>query len=377
MGKHIPPPPDLQVNQRSGTFHRFLKEEEMYGGGNNNNHHHVFPVFLEENNNNNNQFQDDTTITSKQQLQLFGNLQAASGLDPVNYVGNEHVSTLRRPMKRCRESEDISSQQKLQISLNNNFYQEEVDRSAFIPNPNPVSTGLRLSYDDDEHNSCMTSTSVHGAAHPFVLSLGDNLRTEINRQKEELDQYIRIQEDHIAKGVREMKQRHMASFLSTIEKGASKKLREKDLEIENMNRKNRELVERINQVAVEAQSWQYRAKYNESVVNVLKNNLRQAIAQGADRLKEGCGDSEVDDAASSIIDQNNPRRIHGGSGNPSYGNHLGSKDQMTCRACKVKEVSVLLLPCRHLCLCNNCEGFVDACPICQSMKSGSVQVYMS
>ena len=85
-----------------------------------------------------------------------------------------------------------------------------------------------------------------------------------------------------------------------------KKLCEKDVEIEDINRKNRELVDRIKQAAVEAQNWHYRAKYNESVVNLLKNNLQHAISQGGDHVKEGFGDSEVDDeAASYYIDPNN------------------------------------------------------------------------
>lgn len=164
----------------------------------------------------------------------------------------------------------------------------------------------------------------------------------------------------------------MTSFLSAIEKGVGRKLREKELEIENMNRKNRELVERIKQVAVEAQSWHYKAQYNESVVNVLKSNLKQAIAQSADQVKEGCGDSEIDDAASSF-DHNVISSVLGKAG-------LGKgrlKEQMTCRACKRKEVSILLLPCRHLCLCKDCEGFIEVCPICQCMKSASVQVFIS
>ncbi|OMO80181.1 S-ribonuclease binding protein, SBP1, pollen [Corchorus olitorius] len=282
-----------------------------------------------------------------------------------------------RPNKRGRETEDIQRQQKLQISLNYNMCQEEADRSASIPNPNAVSTGLRLSYDDDERNSSVTSASgsmTQGQS--MILSLGDNIRSELDRQKEEFDQYIKIQEEHLTKGIRDMKQRHMASFLSAIEKGVSKKLREKDMELESMNRKNKELVERIKQVAAEAQNWHYRAKYNESVVNVLKSNLQQAISQGAEQGKEGFGDSEVDDAAS-YIDPNNFLSIPVGGSKSVSKNHQGMKEQMICRACKAKEVSILLMPCRHLCLCKDCDVFIKVCPVCQVMKTGGVPVYLS
>ncbi|KAF3771598.1 hypothetical protein EJ110_NYTH60059 [Nymphaea thermarum] len=39
--------------------------------------------------------------------------------------------------------------------------------------------------------------------------------------------------------------------------------------------------------------------------------------------------------------------------------------------------SVLLLPCRHLCLCSGCAAAVDTCPICKSTKTATVQVYLS
>lgn len=121
-------------------------------------------------------------------------VQAGCSVDPVNYFGNEHIGSMIQPNKRSREMEDISKQQRLQISLNYNVCQDDADRSASIPNRNPVSTGLRLSYDDDERNSSVTSASGSMNATPsIILSLGDNIRTELNRQQDELDQYIKLQ----------------------------------------------------------------------------------------------------------------------------------------------------------------------------------------
>ncbi|XVF02484.1 hypothetical protein REPUB_Repub04eG0179100 [Reevesia pubescens] len=336
-------------------------------GGNNSNP--VLPIFLDEN-----RLQYQTNASN--QLQLFGSLPAGCTIDPVNYFGNEHLAPMLRPNKRGRETDDIQRQQKLQISLNYNICKEEADRSASIPNPNAVSTGLRLSYDDDERNSSVTSASGSMTQGPsMIFSLGDNIRSKLDRQKEEFDQYIKIQEEHLTKGIRDMKQRHMASFLAAIEKGVSKKLREKDIELETMNRKNRELVERIKQVTTEAHNWHYRAKYNESVVHVLKSNLQQALSQGAEQGKEGFGDSEVDDAAS-YMDPNNFLSIPAAAKSVSR-NYNGMKEHMICRACKAKEVSVLLMPCRHLCLCKDCDELIRVCPVCQVMKTAGVQVYLS
>ncbi|XP_041015548.1 BOI-related E3 ubiquitin-protein ligase 1-like [Juglans microcarpa x Juglans regia] len=335
-------------------------------GGNNGNL--LLPAFLDEN-----RFQYQTNASN--QLQLFVSPPSGCNVDPINLFGNEHITPIVRPNKCGRETEDISRQQKRQISLNYYGCQDEADRSASILNPNPVSTGLRLSYDDDERNSSVTSASGSMTAAPsIILSLGDNIKTELDRQKEEFDHFIEIQEEQLTKGVRDMEKRHKASFLAAMEKGVSKKLREKDIEIENMNCKNREVAERIRRVAMEAQNWHYRAKYNESIVSVLKNNLQQAISQGAEQGKEGFGDSEVDDATS-YIDPNNYAGIPGGPAKSFLRNNLGLGH--ICRACNTKEVSILLMPCRHLCLCKECEGSIGVCPVCQLIKTASVEVYMA
>lgn len=100
-----------------------------------------------------------------------------------------------RPNKRGREADSISNiqrQQKLQISLNYNHNNISVREE--VPKENLVSTGLRLSYDDDERNSSVTSASGSiVAASPIFQSLDDSLLIDLHRQKDELDQFIKIQ----------------------------------------------------------------------------------------------------------------------------------------------------------------------------------------
>lgn len=333
----------------------------MLGGNSNNT---TAPFFLEENNL---QF----PANASNQLQLLGNLPVKFNCDPVNYLGIEHGTARLPSNKRGQETEAISRNLNLPISLNQTVCYDEADRPATFMSQNPVSTGLRLSYDDDERNSSISSASGSMCKLPSaVFSLNDNIRKELAQQKEEFDKYFKTQEEILAKGVAAIRQRHMASFLNAIERGMVKKLREKDFELENINRKNQELVEKVKQIATEAQNWCNRAKYNESVVNMLKNNLQQAML-GADHVKEGFGDSEIDDADSGIDPQNH-LSIAGGSGKNS-----SARTGMVCRACRAKEVSFLLMPCRHLCLCKDCDAFVNVCPVCRLFKNSSVQVYLS
>lgn len=157
--------------------------------------------------------------------------------------------------------------------------------------------------------------------------------------------------------------------LSCVEERILQKLREKEAEVEDINKRNIELEERMKQLSIEAGAWQHRAKCNENMINTLKYNLQQVVAQSKDS-KEGCGDSEVDDTASCC---------NGGA----IDFHLlvskenkDLKDSMICKVCRVNEVCMLLLPCRHLCLCKGCESKVSVCPLCQSSKFIGMEVYM-
>lgn len=326
----------------------------MLGGSNNNS---VVPVFVDEN-----LFHYPSNASN--QLQLFANVPGTCNVDPVNYSAREHNSPAFRSNKRPRETEANYMQKKLQISLNHNFYHDDSDHRSSIPNPHHVSTGLKLSYDDEERNSSITSASASMTLAPSIMSsFGDSITTELDRHKDEFERYIMIQEENMLKGMRDIRQRHMTSFLAAIEKGVDNKLREKQLEIETINRKNKELADRIKQVANEAQNWQYRAKYNESMVNILKTNLQQALAHGNDnQFKEGFGDTDVE------VSSNDPR---------NYAGLSNSVGKSCCKACRVKEVSVLVMPCRHLSLCKECDSFTSVCPVCQVVKTVSLEVYLS
>ncbi|KAK1433825.1 hypothetical protein QVD17_10742 [Tagetes erecta] len=310
--------------------------------------------------------QYDTTALP--QLKLFGKFPSGSAIDNINFVGNEQVMAPSRPVKRAREAGPVSTQRKLHVSLNNNFYQDDVGLTRNHMNQNHVSTGLKLSYEEDERNSSITSVNENlKTLHPAAHLLTNSIKLEMDRQKELIDHYIKVQEENFMKGVRELNQKHTALLINTLEKEVTKRLNEKDVEIVNMNRRNMELGLKIKQVATEAQSWHYRAKYNESVVNTLKNNIQQLLAQKPMQGKEGYGDSEVDDAASYT-------NVNDVLGNP---NQAFSVKPFNCKACNGKEVCVLLLPCRHLCLCKDCEVFVENCPVCQTMRTESVHVIMS
>ncbi|CAA2960443.1 Hypothetical predicted protein [Olea europaea subsp. europaea] len=320
-----------------------------------------FAVFVEDN-----RIQYDTN--SLPQLQLFRHVPIEFGDNAKNCIGNDKAPIGNRQIERAKKGEPVCRQLKVHLSLNNNFCPVDMGHIGTPLNANPVSTGIGCSSEKEQHISSVTSAGENMKDGLLGAPLSNSVEMEIDRWTKEFNQYIQLQEENIRKGVNELSRRHAISLLDAMEKQINRKLNEKELEMENMNRKNKELGDRIKQVAEDAQKWHYLAKYNESIVNVLKSNIQQLLAQGTSRAQEGSGESEVDDAVSCT----NHWEIVSGSGSEVPTNH-----RLKCRGCKGKEVSVLLFPCRHLCLCIDCEGFIDICPICQVVKTASVQVYMS
>lgn len=112
---------------------------------------------------------------------------------PVNYLDNKNGAPLFQPNK-CGKTTEAIPRQNLQFSLNNKICPDETDIKKNVLNQNHVSTGLRLSYDDEERNSSISSASGSMAAASSVFSsLSIDLKRELNQQEQELNQLIRTQ----------------------------------------------------------------------------------------------------------------------------------------------------------------------------------------
>lgn len=177
-----------------------------------------------------------------------------------------------------------------------------------------------------------------------------------------------VQSERLRQAVLDKVQSSQLQTISTVEEKVLQKLGEKETEMESINNKNRELEERMEQLSFEAGAWQQRARYNENMITALKFNLEQVYAQSRDS-KEGCGDSEVDDTASCCNGRSIDFHLLCKENNDM-------KEMMTCKACRVNEVCMVLLPCKHLCLCKDCERKFSFCPLCQSSKFIGMEVFM-
>ncbi|XP_072989899.1 probable BOI-related E3 ubiquitin-protein ligase 3 isoform X1 [Typha latifolia] len=226
-----------------------------------------------------------------------------------------------------------------------------------------VSTGLGLSLDD---RRVVTSSGES----PLLLlpMIDEDIDREVQRMDAEMDRFIKTQGEQLRRSILEKVQEKQLQTLASVEDRILRKIREKETEVDSINKKNLQLEEQMKQMAMEVGTWQQRAKYNESMINALKYNLEQVYAQSRDN-KEGCGDSEVDDTASCC---------NGGAIKLQLlsKENKDMKGSMACKVCKVNEACMLLLPCRHLCLCKDCENKLSFCPLCQSSKFIGMEIYM-
>ena len=142
---------------------------------------------------------------------------------------------------------------------------------------------------------------------------------------------------------------------------------EKEAEIEKAARRIAELEARAAQLTLEAQSWQVKARAQEAQAANLQAQLQQAMVgptnvNGGDKEGSGVGcNGDAEDAESAYVDPVSDRRVL----SPS------------CKMCRTRVATVVLLPCRHLCVCRECDDVVQACPLCLSMRTASIEVYLA
>jgi E3 ubiquitin-protein ligase BOI-like protein len=169
-----------------------------------------------------------------------------------------------------------------------------------------------------------------------------------------------------------------------VEEQLSLRIRDRELELERVNRRNLELEQRLKQMGMETHVWQSKAKSYEAMVAMLRANLNQALINQSKEQHvriEGYGDNEADDALSAHVDESDGAK-------KSRAMMLAMKETTSsappsadakryCRKCMAMEACILLLPCMHLCVCSDCQRDVEKCPICGSQRSACVEVYLS
>ncbi|KAK1440128.1 hypothetical protein QVD17_05953 [Tagetes erecta] len=194
--------------------------------------------------------------------------------------------------------------------------------------------------------------------------LGEDISMQIYQQQFEIDRFIHQHTEKMRSEIEANRRINSMRLISVADEGM-KRLKSKDDEIMKIGRLNRALEEKVKSLTVDNQIWQQMAETNEATANVLRRNLQQILTQIQQENDRGamvdddescCGSNYDDDDG---VEKNNNNK---------------NKKGRWCRNCGKEEFGVLLLPCRHLCICTVCESSINVCPICKSFKNATLHV---
>ncbi|KAG8094364.1 hypothetical protein GUJ93_ZPchr0012g21297 [Zizania palustris] len=206
------------------------------------------------------------------------------------------------------------------------------------------------------------STSGRSAA-----AVRDAFVSELRLQNAEIDARVRMECEQMRGALV-----HAASV------AVARRLRDKEAELEAARRRAAELEEHLWQANAKTQAWCVLARKNEAVAADLRATVdhllraRAAPAQAVEGFGESCpslpliAPAAVDDAQSCCF-ETNIAPTDDASSSPAA-------SKWSCKSCVEREAAVVLLPCRHLCLCKACEAKLDACPVCLTAKNASIPI---
>lgn len=210
---------------------------------------------------------------------------------------------------------------------------------------------------------------------PQSMALSQTIVASDDKQRQEIDHYIRIENERFRLLLKEQRRQQLALLLRGVETKALPILRQKDEEIEQATKKSMELEEFLKKLVAENQEWQRLAQVNEAIVISLSNTIEQIRENAA----SNCFDNHAEDAESSCEVN---RETETGDGNRCLADdNINEERKATktstptklCGGCNSRNSCILFLPCRHLCSCKPCEAFLDFCPVCQTAKKASIE----
>ncbi|KAJ0249381.1 BOI-related E3 ubiquitin-protein ligase 3 [Hirschfeldia incana] len=203
-----------------------------------------------------------------------------------------------------------------------------------------------------------------------LLFLGQDLSSNIQHHSLDIDRLISNHVEIMRMEIEEKRNTQSRKIKEAIEQGLMKTLRAKDEEINHIGKLNLFLEQKVKSLYVENQIWRDVAQTNEATVNALRSNLQQVLAD-VERREEPTAAEDTQSCCGNNDEGDFDERWR------LVGEAQDTITRTMCRSCGKGEASVLLLPCRHMCLCTVCGSSLNTCPVCKSPKNASLHVNLS
>lgn len=157
--------------------------------------------------------------------------------------------------------------------------------------------------------------------------------------------------------MQERRKQQLAILLKSVESKALSLMRQKEEDLAQARKKSIELEACLRKAQMESESWQRLARENETMIVDLSNTLEQ-VRERLVMVNNRCQDAESFCQGSCKREQEEE-----------------CQKKIACKRCNFRNSCVLFLPCRHLCSCKSCEAFLGSCPVCNSVKEASMDIF--
>lgn len=188
----------------------------------------------------------------------------------------------------------------------------------------------------------------------FTSFLGEDISLMIPYHQLEIDNFIAQHVVNIRSEIEEHRIANRRRIIAAVEDVIVNKLRAKEEQVDKLVKLNQALHEKVKSLNFQNQIWRDTVRSNEATVTTLRTNIEQVMRHRARGV-------DVDDSKSCCSSNNGGQEEDNNGGN-------------WCRKCGKEESCVLLLPCRHLCVCTMCGLGLNICPVCKSAKNASLVV---
>ncbi|KAK1417957.1 hypothetical protein QVD17_27093 [Tagetes erecta] len=205
----------------------------------------------------------------------------------------------------------------------------------------------------------------HQQFHAFEF-IGEDFSSQIYQQQLEIDRFIDRHTEKVRIEIEEMRRRNTRRLAAASYEGIMKRLKSKEEQIQKIGEINRSLEEKVKAITVENQIWRELAETSEATANALRNNLQQVLTEIHQQQHEEDNDGES--RCGSNFEEDYYR------GEVEGERKVNDGIERVCRSCGKEESCVLLLPCRHLCVCSLCVSSLNVCPLCNSANSATLHV---
>ncbi|GMH18024.1 hypothetical protein Nepgr_019865 [Nepenthes gracilis] len=211
----------------------------------------------------------------------------------------------------------------------------------------------------------------NGLSYPQSMPFSQSLAAEVQRQRREIDSYLRVQNERLKYAIQQLRKQQMEALLNQLETKTLALMRQKEQELAKVREKTEQLEEFLRKAEIETEVWQRAAKESEAMVMGLKNMLEQAKKR-LPSSNGGAGEAAHDAESVCGSSYNSCSR----KGERGKGKEMELKKMNGCKSCNSRVSCIVFLPCKHLCCCESCEALLVLCPVCQSVKDGSIEVFL-